>query len=779
MANERILLLEDHAETRQATALILSEAGYYIQSASTGKQAIEFARLDHFDLLLADVFLPDGSGVDVFTSIRAFRPEIAGIVITIQSTWELTMEAMRAGFVGFLVKPVVPEQLFAAIVGALEQEKLRQENARLRALVPLYELSRAFMGTLELGDLLHQVVTTIQKETRAESVSLMLLEDDHKELRIAASAGLPKQVIENQTTILGNGIAGRVAQRGEPLIISDHPLLDPEIRQSMNKPEIVSALSLPLRSRGQVIGVLNVSRMRGNEPFTPGDLELVTVFASQAAIAIDNARLFNQLKQLSEISQRLTRTASLAAACEIIVQAPTDLVHARGAALWLTDGALARAPRIFGIEPSQVPAIAPRMVEEFQMKDELGWLTMPLRSGERALGALSISLPSADPLNEERLELLRTLAHGAGAVIESHQLRERERFAFREVDLAVRSDLGLRDLLERLLNEIVNACDADGGAFFSWDTEASTLETWVTQGPGAEITWARQIIDKGNAGTLLDESEKWDVIGAPMRIGQRTQGAIVLARTSSTRPFHAEHIDLISTFASAAALAVRNAQLYARSEEAAIAEERTRIAREIHDGLAQDLSYLVLKIGAAQKLATQGKEKELLKELRDVSDQLRRDARDVRRIIYALRPLDIETLGFLPALKQFTREFGQANEIDLQLKVTGETVRLSPKLETALFRLTQETLNNIRKHAQAKHVWVELDLGDPHHATLQVRDDGTGFELESALQAARARGSVGLVQMRERAERAGGTFTIETATGQGTTVRAQLPIRES
>jgi signal transduction histidine kinase len=186
-----------------------------------------------------------------------------------------------------------------------------------------------------------------------------------------------------------------------------------------------------------------------------------------------------------------------------------------------------------------------------------------------------------------------------------------------------------------------------------------------------------------------------------------------------------------------------------------------------------------LKIGAAQKLATQGKNKELLKELRDVSDQLRRDARDVRRIIYALRPLDIETLGFLPALKQFTRDFGQANEIELNLSVTGEALHLSPKLDTALFRLTQETLNNIRKHAQAKHVWVELDLTNARHAILQVRDDGTGFDLEQSLQAARARGSVGLVQMRERAERAGGTFNIETATGKGTIIRIQMPIRDA
>ena len=152
--------------------------------------------------------------------------------------------------------------------------------------------------------------------------------------------------------------------------------------------------------------------------------------------------------------------------------------------------------------------------------------------------------------------------------------------------------------------------------------------------------------------------------------------------------------------------------------------------------------------------------------------------RDVRRIIFALRPLDIEAQGFLPALKKFVKEFGQANEIDLDLQVHGDTNNLSPKLETALFRLTQEALNNIRKHAQAKHVWVELTLDARRSATLSVRDDGHGFEIESSLQAAHSRGSVGLVQMRERAERASGTFSLESAPGKGTRIIVQLPIRE-
>ena len=779
MSHEKILLLEDHAETREQTTQVLVEADYAVQAVATGAAAVELARREPFDLLIADVYLPGLSGIQVFQQIRTIRPDIAGIVITFYSSWELASDALRAGFVSFLVKPVVPEQLLAAIVSALEQEKLRRENARLRALVPLYELSRALMGTLELNDLLHQVVTMVQQETKAEVVSLMLLDENQRELRIAAAAGLPTDVIDTQRRALGNGIAGWVARRGEPVMVAEGIPLDPEIRDAMDKPEVLSALSLPLRSRGKVIGVLNLSRLRGSDPFTSADMELATVFTSQAAIAIDKARLLNQVKRLSDISQRIARAGDLDDVVNTILKAPVELMGAHGSALWLTDGA-SSAPTLktFGLDNVPAPALPRKgMVEEFRPDGDAGWLTVPLRRAQKTLGALSVRMTSPDAPSEDQFEMLRTLAHSAAAVIESHRLRARELVAFREMDRAVRADIGLKDLLERLLAEMIAVCEADGGTIFLWDPERVQIEPWITQGSAVQPSDASEIIKEGRVCVITGPGTTQSIVGVPMTTGARIEGVAALVRSSNT-PFRTEQIDLLSTLASAAALAVRNAQLYARSEEAAITEERTRIAREIHDGLAQDLSYLVLKISAAQKLLSQNKERELQKELRDISDQLRRDMRDVRRIIFALRPLDIEAQGFQPALKKFVKEFGQANEIDLQLNVQGDTTHLSPKLETALFRLTQEALNNIRKHAHAKRVWINLTLEDNHMATLAVRDDGRGFEVEQELQAARIRGSVGLMQMRERAERAGGAFSVESALGKGTQIQVQLPIRE-
>src|SRR5258708_25306601 len=100
----------------------------------------------------------------------------------------------------------------------------------------------------------------------------------------------------------------------------------------------------------------------------------------------------------------------------------------------------------------------------------------------------------------------------------------------------------------------------------------------------------------------------------------------------------------------------------------------------------------------------------------------------------------------------------------------------SPKSQSAIYRLTQEALNNIRKHAHASNVWIKFGFDD-RWATLEVRDDGEGFDMIKALDAARGRGSVGILQMRERTERAGGMFEIETDVGKGTMIHVKLPVR--
>src|SRR5262245_7285248 len=125
MPNERILVLDDNEPLRLETAQALTDAGYQVETAGTSRQAIALAQAHPFDLLLADIYLPDEDGIEAFSRLREIMPEVAGIAITGYSSWEVSIQAVRAGFAGFLIKPFPAEQLLAAVVAALEQEHLR------------------------------------------------------------------------------------------------------------------------------------------------------------------------------------------------------------------------------------------------------------------------------------------------------------------------------------------------------------------------------------------------------------------------------------------------------------------------------------------------------------------------------------------------------------------------------------------------------------------------------------------------------------------------------
>jgi signal transduction histidine kinase len=157
---------------------------------------------------------------------------------------------------------------------------------------------------------------------------------------------------------------------------------------------------------------------------------------------------------------------------------------------------------------------------------------------------------------------------------------------------------------------------------------------------------------------------------------------------------------------------------------------------------------------------------------------LRENIQEVRRSIFALRPVTLEEHGFFPALRQFLNDFGEQNQLLIHLTVQGQEGDLSASLELPLFRIIQEGLNNVAKHAQAQALWLEVDVSTPAQARLVLRDDGRGFDLATLDRAAR-RGHLGLKQMRERVEQGGGRLAVQSMVGNGTTLDVTLPALET
>ena len=206
-----------------------------------------------------------------------------------------------------------------------------------------------------------------------------------------------------------------------------------------------------------------------------------------------------------------------------------------------------------------------------------------------------------------------------------------------------------------------------------------------------------------------------------------------------------------------------------REREAIIEEERARIARDLHDGVAQTLYFAALQADAGRQQLTQDRQ-QVAGTLHEIGDKIRAVIRDVRRTIFALRPPDWSEGTFLEALERFSAGFAEQMGWQLHTDIAADLAPIPSRLQPTLYRIVQESFNNIAKHASASNIWLTLKPGSESRTIeLVVRDDGVGFDPRQV------DGGLGLEQMRSRVRRSGGRLTLESAPAEGTTVTATVP----
>lgn len=208
-----------------------------------------------------------------------------------------------------------------------------------------------------------------------------------------------------------------------------------------------------------------------------------------------------------------------------------------------------------------------------------------------------------------------------------------------------------------------------------------------------------------------------------------------------------------------------------REREAIVEEERARIARDLHDGVAQTLYFTALQADAGRQQLSQDPQ-QVGETLREIGTRIRHVIREVRRTIYALRPLDWPEGEFLNALRHFAAGFAEQMGWQLHCEIAADLPPIPSRLQPTIFRVVQESFNNIAKHANATNVWLTLVPVQSGALELTIRDDGPGFKRDQVDE------GLGLEQIRARVRRSGGTITIDGGSAQGTIVRARLPIRD-
>ncbi|WP_062237745.1 sensor histidine kinase [Fictibacillus sp. FJAT-27399] len=202
-------------------------------------------------------------------------------------------------------------------------------------------------------------------------------------------------------------------------------------------------------------------------------------------------------------------------------------------------------------------------------------------------------------------------------------------------------------------------------------------------------------------------------------------------------------------------------------------EERRRVSREIHDGPAQLMANVLIRSELVEKVFNEKGTKAAVTEIRDLREMVRASLREVRRIIYDLRPMALDDLGLVPTLKKYLRNVQESTGIEIELVPMGNERRFHTKMEIALFRLIQEAVQNSCKHAEPKNISVKIEFTD-RNVSLFVKDDGKGFDATVPQKT----NSFGLIGMRERVELLEGTLKINSRLNIGTNVYIQIPIRD-
>ncbi len=256
----------------------------------------------------------------------------------------------------------------------------------------------------------------------------------------------------------------------------------------------------------------------------------------------------------------------------------------------------------------------------------------------------------------------------------------------------------------------------------------------------------------------------------PLYAHDKKLGVLNVASTD-WRQLSPDDLRLLYTVGDLVSIAIERARLFARSVRLGTLEERNRLAREIHDTLAQGLVGIALRLETAEALLeTEEASVPALDAIRQALSLTRANLEEARRSVLDLRAAPLAGRSLADALTRLVEQLGRESGLEVHLEITGGARPLPVRLEVGLYRIVQEALQNVMRHAQAHHTAVHL-LTTPDQVRLSIEDDGRGFD-PSQVEA----GRFGLIGLNERVKLLGGRFLLDTAPGSGTRLEIQVPI---
>jgi signal transduction histidine kinase len=513
------------------------------------------------------------------------------------------------------------------------------------------------------------------------------------------------------------------------------------------------------------------------------------------------------LRALYQISHQAVRTAEVDELVEIILRMPEQFLTPVGTSLLLREhpqapwalagmhGPIAEQREALEVylmaegahvrcDPSNVLAATQhsdcplRSALPADLQSEVASvICLPLSTERPPHALLSVYLPVEVDLTSAKCQALEAMAVGLAMALDHARLRARELQMLLRMEQAVRHREDLAAALDDMLADVATAHQVETGVVFLVSPEEESVLTpvasWPREGTLPRLAHLAQRAFREVKPVMIAGPKKdGHGVAVPLAVEGQTVGALALA---GQRPFTEPQTALLSVAAGMMGLVVRNSQLYQRLESQAVLEERGRLAREVHDGLAQGLGFLNFKLQQVDRL--------LIRQEWDAARQALGELRAGVQDLYAEVRLTIQDLRWRPAggqglaehLQQYVADFAARSGLDVSLNVTGEP-KLSPRDEVQLFRIAQEALVNVHWHARARHAYVRL-RAEPEGTVLEVEDDGIGLPLEhlEGAELPQVPGHFGLRHIQERVEGMGGRLDLQSVPDRGTVLKVTVP----
>jgi len=767
-------------------------------------------------LYLVSLLLVGGMAFTGMSSLVADRVVISRLI-------RLNADVNSIGVSGDLSErvPMTGRDELSSLAGAINEMLAALEQAqrrRNRELTTLYEAATAISSDLSLDVVLRTVAEQMTRAFNSSGCALSLWHRERNlvETLVDYNTAWPAETEPPSMTydLDDYPATRRVLEIGQPMLIQrDDPTADEAELALMREWDAFTLLMLPLIARDRVVGLVELIDDVGARAYTPEEIRLAESLAAQAAVAIENARLYEQAQQ--EITERKQAEEALRESERRFL----DVARTTGDWIWEVD-AKGRyvyvspvVEQVLGYMPEDV--LGRHYCDFFHPNDreELETLIQEIFRGKESFvrllspnvhkdGHTVVLETTALPLTDAADNLLGYRGTHRDVTVE-RRLEER---------LATVYTLGRELVLsgdeQRVIEAVVDAaklllrCQLCG--LWLVDREGNALLRRAVKAAGqvADVTTVSLDGDQGitvavaQTGDLIylpdvSEAPRYMDTGigsrselcVPLKVGGRVIG-VLNVESERLDAFDQEEQQLFSTLAGQAALAIENARLYeqiragrdrlqtlSRRLVEVQEAERRYIARELHDEIGQLLTGLKLVLEMSARLPADAVG-DSLDEAQALVNEL---VAQVRELSLDLRPTMLDDLGLLPALLWHFERYTTQTNIRVVFKHAGlEGQRFAPEVETAAYRIVQEALTNVARHAGVGEVTVRL-WADQDALGVQVEDQGSGFDPEAALAAGT---SSGLSGMHERAVLLGGQLTIESVPEGGTRLTAEFVLSE-